>query len=628
MRNFALIFVLFLLPIIGNAQGIVDLKSGLSASYPFNGDAKDESGNHNDGDVQGASLTSDRFGNPNSAYYFDGNSQIVLPMNTPLHSSDFTIAVWFYLSKDAQDSYCLPLSKGAKDVWDYLVISRTTFLMGGGGNTDYLSYRTNLQSERWYQFVAVRKDGVTNVYLNNELQGTMTKRIDISNTFNWIIGSQNNPEDVHFFKGKIDDVQIYKKALSSDQLTALFHQTLSHPIAAMIDTVSFDNQTVNFGKTFILPILNAGINRSSAVLAAQFDFNYDASSIRYVGYSMDSTIFTKATAFVNATQSGKLSIAIAGKDSVFGAGKIINLKFNAIKTGNCTPFITNFLYDTDSLKNLHNGKLHILDKYGDIDGNHTVQAFDAALVLKHSVENDTILNKGITTWSRELISVADVDGLNGATAYDASLILQKVSGLITSFPVESQLKRLNSPSATVNAKLVDGYLQFTCTGELYGLNISIDNVADQFGAAVLTGADVCSAVNTSTSSYKIGLASATPISGAEPFLSVPLKGTLKSDVVLNMIVNSDDHQVNIGTVTGIDQIENNIFSLYPNPAQTILSISGLTEVTKICIVDVNGRVVDTLSTTKDINISNLEKGAYFIRVISKKGMVQKLFIKQ
>ena len=125
MRNFALIFVLFLLPIIGNAQGIVDLKSGLSASYPFNGDAKDESGNHNDGDVQGASLTSDRFGNPNSAYYFDGNSQIVLPMNTPLHSSDFTIAVWFYLSKDAQDSYCLPLSKGAKDVWDYLVISRT-----------------------------------------------------------------------------------------------------------------------------------------------------------------------------------------------------------------------------------------------------------------------------------------------------------------------------------------------------------------------------------------------------------------------------------------------------------------------------------------------------------------------
>jgi len=46
--------------------------SGLVAYWPFNGNANDESGNKNDGIVYGASLTSDRFGNMNSAYNFDG----------------------------------------------------------------------------------------------------------------------------------------------------------------------------------------------------------------------------------------------------------------------------------------------------------------------------------------------------------------------------------------------------------------------------------------------------------------------------------------------------------------------------------------------------------------------------
>ena len=52
------------------------VKEGLVAYYPFYGNAKDESGNGNDGDVTGATLTGDRHGKPNSAYSFDGASEI------------------------------------------------------------------------------------------------------------------------------------------------------------------------------------------------------------------------------------------------------------------------------------------------------------------------------------------------------------------------------------------------------------------------------------------------------------------------------------------------------------------------------------------------------------------------
>ena len=50
----------------------VDLDRGLVAYYPFNGNANDESGNGNDGIVNGSTLTSDRNGDDNAAYEFDG----------------------------------------------------------------------------------------------------------------------------------------------------------------------------------------------------------------------------------------------------------------------------------------------------------------------------------------------------------------------------------------------------------------------------------------------------------------------------------------------------------------------------------------------------------------------------
>lgn len=45
---------------------------GLDGWWPFTGNANDQSGNNNNGTVNGATLTSDRFGNVGQAYVFDG----------------------------------------------------------------------------------------------------------------------------------------------------------------------------------------------------------------------------------------------------------------------------------------------------------------------------------------------------------------------------------------------------------------------------------------------------------------------------------------------------------------------------------------------------------------------------
>ncbi len=69
--------------------------SGLVGWWPFNGNANDESGNGNNGTVNGATLTTDRFGVANKAYSFDGtNSNIVIADNTLLRPTNITISVW------------------------------------------------------------------------------------------------------------------------------------------------------------------------------------------------------------------------------------------------------------------------------------------------------------------------------------------------------------------------------------------------------------------------------------------------------------------------------------------------------------------------------------------------------
>ena len=75
-RFIGLCLIMGLLGFTGNANA--GLNDGLVAYYPFNGNANDESGNGNDGTVNGATLADDRFGNPGSAYYFDGNDYIYI----------------------------------------------------------------------------------------------------------------------------------------------------------------------------------------------------------------------------------------------------------------------------------------------------------------------------------------------------------------------------------------------------------------------------------------------------------------------------------------------------------------------------------------------------------------------
>ena len=69
---------------------------GLVAYYPFNGNANDESGTGNNGTVNGATLTTDPWGNNNSAYEFDGSDDYVQinGISSVISASVGSISLW------------------------------------------------------------------------------------------------------------------------------------------------------------------------------------------------------------------------------------------------------------------------------------------------------------------------------------------------------------------------------------------------------------------------------------------------------------------------------------------------------------------------------------------------------
>src|SRR5205085_3568228 len=73
-----------------------DLNNGLVAYYPFNCNANDASGNGNNPIFNNATLTSDVYGNANSAYHFNGiDNYIQIPNSNSLNAANtISICAW------------------------------------------------------------------------------------------------------------------------------------------------------------------------------------------------------------------------------------------------------------------------------------------------------------------------------------------------------------------------------------------------------------------------------------------------------------------------------------------------------------------------------------------------------
>jgi hypothetical protein len=232
-RIFVVCVVIVLFFGIANA-GIND---GLVAYYPFNGNANDESGNGYNGVVMGATLTADRNGNSNNAYYFDGNAQYIeTNSNLPISSFPMTFSCWVY--PDINMAAYIFISDDWDQYWGiyygFLVQLDSTGQIraqfAAGENTSVtttLSVDGPISKGKW-SFVTVVFNSMTDIrlYANATILQTTTilptnQGLKFNN-YKDRIGLSYDAQNRYSFKGTIDDISIYNRALSEAEIKQLF----------------------------------------------------------------------------------------------------------------------------------------------------------------------------------------------------------------------------------------------------------------------------------------------------------------------------------------------------------------------------------------------------------------------
>lgn len=233
-----LVFLCAMFILIVSTQAHADLIAG----YSFSGNANDESGNGNDGTVYGAILTEDRFGNPNSAYLFDGDHDRILIGD----SSDFDFtdkfSVSFWLRMESSAPYYFPYAIINK--WGSWGMGQRDWDMNFGfssssGNNYNTPWETpgisNLAPGIDYNFTmtfdGTLPDSNFKVYRDSELFFTMDAPGETiyQSDYNVVISYvQATPEFDYSafdysFDGIIDDIGIYNHALSGSEIQALYN---------------------------------------------------------------------------------------------------------------------------------------------------------------------------------------------------------------------------------------------------------------------------------------------------------------------------------------------------------------------------------------------------------------------
>ena len=233
-------------PLIGKSQPTW-INDGLVAYYPFNGNANDGSGNGHDGTTVNTTLSSDRFNQPDSCYYFNGyDSHINIGDSIPLGlpNDSMTISFWFLQLNTLGNEHPKTI------IADY---NGPDSLRGWGGDdyrfcwiysgNDFLAYNnthypsestiktpTPYDNENWH-FCSVTVDGIgtSKIFIDGTLKisGSYDANLNYLSNSYWRIGGHSWGGDVGIhhhiiFKGFIDDIRFFDWSLSEAQVMELY----------------------------------------------------------------------------------------------------------------------------------------------------------------------------------------------------------------------------------------------------------------------------------------------------------------------------------------------------------------------------------------------------------------------
>jgi len=224
--------------------------NGLVAWYSFTGNANDLSGNGYNGTVNGASLTTDRFGSTNSAYYFNGTSSYIITGATtaPLGANPRTFSLWFnsntYTNPSNRDAFNWgSLPSGADgERFGFTLYSGLPYFCGQGDDF----YGTGFLADSNWHNVIVTYDGDTvKMYVDGNFNTSSKKSL---NTDSSIVVIGRSPMDMNgtYFEGSLDDIGIWSRVLTTNEIQSLYNGGLCYQSITVTDTLIINANLTGF----------------------------------------------------------------------------------------------------------------------------------------------------------------------------------------------------------------------------------------------------------------------------------------------------------------------------------------------------------------------------------------------
>ena len=199
-----------------------EFKNNLVQYWPFDGDANNAVSGGINAIVEGPTLTTDRFGNENSAYYFDGTGDRMNAGNAAnFGTKSFTANVWVNSTQTSGIGNILRTHGGNGHGWLFRFKYGKIEIWEGDYNAVGVVSETSYADGNWHMMTYVRdvENKVGQLY------------VDGSYVCNYNMSSPNNYNNTlwfgtygagEYYKGKMDDVRLYNRALTAEEIAALY----------------------------------------------------------------------------------------------------------------------------------------------------------------------------------------------------------------------------------------------------------------------------------------------------------------------------------------------------------------------------------------------------------------------
>jgi uncharacterized protein (TIGR02145 family) len=638
-----------------------NLQTGLVGYWPFCGNANDESGNGNNGTVNGATLTTDRFGNLESAYDFDGNTSII---NLPEISPDIgtpgtvtTYSMWFKGNAPIQGggSSGQILSAKSPTTNDFYIRFEVTYVgdhflkvyykMPTESNEPFSLFENS--SPTWHNII-VEINSVTgdyNYYFDGVNIPEMNFTFNPSNNYytpsrNWQIGRMDPPPNgfqPHAFQGSIDDIGVWNRALTPTEISSLYNSNFTTYLWSTGDTTETISVSPTETTEYWVDVTTNGVTCREFVTI---------------------TVTAPAAPTGEAEQTFCSGATVA---DLVATGTAIQW-YDAATGGNLldpTTALTNgqMIYATQTVDGCESEdrlmvtvsvqEITITASATEVCAGESVDLSVSASVLgSFSNWNTNEPNNafGPENWG-EIFSYSQNQGKWNDFSSNNIYSVIEYNGLITSLPGCVYIGQLAGHSyfykeingswtvASNHAISLGGYLAIInsqAENDLISQNIPIPN---GFGAWIgmyqdiqapnysepnggwkwVDGSDVemNSNMNSATYLWSTGdtteTISVTPTETTEYWVDVTVNGVTCREFVT----------ITVTETLGVDDVELKDFRLYPNPTKDKLYFNSSQIINRIRIYNAIGQLLgDYLlnDTDGEIDLGKLENGVYFIKI--------------